>query len=130
MKGSVVNIEPFVEILLALIAGGASTAVIKGFMDKKKINADADKSKAEGDATLIEVALKMTDRFQQSIIALEAKTENLLKSNTKLESELLDIRRENINLTREIDLLKSKNQDLDKTCEVLMRELENCIKKG
>lgn len=131
------SVEPFVEILLALVAGGASTAAIKGIMDRRKINADADKSKAEGDATLIEVALKMTDRFQQSIVSLETKTENLLKSNTKLESELLDIRRENINLTREIDLLKSKNHDLDQTCAMLMREntelklaLENCIKKG
>ena len=129
--------DQFIQITLAVVTGGAITALIKGVLDRKKVHADADKARAEGDATLIDIALKMTDRFQQSIITLETKTENLLKSNTKLESELLDIRRENLNLTRDIDLLKSKNQDLDRTCEVLIREntalkleLENCIKKG
>lgn len=129
--------DQFIQIILAVVTGGAITALIKGVLDRKKVHADADKARAEGDATLIDIALKMTDRFQQSIITLETKTENLLKSNTKLESELLDIRRENLNLTRDIDLLKSKNQDLDRTCEVLIREntalkleLENCIKKG
>jgi thioesterase domain-containing protein len=129
--------EKAVELLLALVAGGAITAVVKGLLSRKKTNADADKAKAEGDATLIDIALKMTDRFQQSIVSLEAKTENLMKSNVRLESDLVEIRRENINLTREIDMLKSKNQDLDLTCSRLMREnlelrseLENCIKKG
>jgi predicted RNase H-like nuclease (RuvC/YqgF family) len=129
--------DPIIEIVLALVAGGASTAAIKGILDRKKVHADADKAKAEGDATLIEVAMKMTDRFQQSIISLEARTENLSKSNIKLENELLEIKRENLNLTKDIELLKSKNYDLDKTCAILMREntelkleLENCIKKG
>lgn len=129
--------EKVVEILLALVAGGAITAAIKGFIGRKKIHADAEKTKAEGDVTLIDIALKMTDRFQQAIIALETKTENLMKSNLKLEGDLVEIRRENLSLTREIDMVKSKNQDLDKTCAMLMREnlelkseLENCIKKG
>lgn len=126
-----------VEILLALVAGGAITTIVNGLLGRKKVSADASKTKAEGDATLIDIALKMTDRFQQSIVALEAKTENLMKSNIRLETDLVEIRRENITLTREIDMLKSKNQDLDHTCAVLMREnlelkseLENCIKKG
>ena len=126
-----------IEILLALVAGGAVTALVNGFLGRKKVHADAQKTKAEGDVTLIDIALKMTDRFQQSIVTLEAKTENLMKSNLKLEGDLVEIRRENLMLNRDIDMLKSKNQDLDSTCSRLMREnlelkseLENCIKKG
>lgn len=128
--------DKFVEIVLALIAGGVITALVKGFIDRKKSNAEAIKVKAESDVTLIEIALKMTERFQQSIISLEAKTENLVKNNIKLEQDLTEIRIKNLTLTKEIELLKSKNQDLDHTCSILMREnttlkleLENCIKK-
>ena len=128
--------DKFVEIILALVAGGVITALVKGILDRKKSNAEAEKVKAEGDVTLIDIALKMTDRFQQSIISLEAKTENLIKNNIKLEQELTEIRIKNLNLSKEIELLKNKNIDLDHTCSILMREnttlkleLENCIKK-
>lgn len=124
------------ELVLALIAGGVITAIVKAFVDRKKVDADAKKVKAESDVTLIDIALKMTDRFQQSIISLEAKTENLVKSNIRLEQELIDIRSKNLVLSHEIHALKAKNADLDHTCGILMREntklkidLENCIKK-
>lgn len=124
------------ELVLALIAGGVITAIVKAFVDRKKVDADAKKVKAESDVTLIDIALKMTDRFQQSIISLEAKTENLVKSNIRLEQELVDIRSKNLVLSHEIHALKAKNADLDHTCGILMREntklkidLENCIKK-
>ena len=128
--------KEIMELLLALIAGGVITSIVKAFVDRKKVDADAKKTKAEGDVTLIEIALKMTDRFQQSINSLEIKTENLMKNNLKLEQELVEIRSKNLFLSQEIQALKIKNTDLDHTCEVLMREntklksdLDNCIKK-
>lgn len=128
--------EKVVEIILAFLVGGVATVISKGIIDRKKNNAQAEKVKVEGDVTLIDVALKMTDRFQQSIISLEAKTENLIKSSGKLEQELVEIRIKNLTLSKEIELLKTKNIDLDQTCSILMREnmslkleLENCIKK-
>ena len=124
------------ELVLALIAGGVITALVKAFVDRKKVNAEAKKVRAESDVTLIDIALKMTDRFQQSIVSLEAKTENLVKGNIRLEQELTDIRSKNLVLSQEIHQLKAKNVDLDHTCGILMREntklkleLENCIKK-
>lgn len=126
-----------VDISLALIAGGAVTAFVTGLLTKKKTDAEAQKSKAEGDVSLIGMALQMTDRFQQSIISLEAKTDGLAKNNIRLEQELTEIRIKNLTLSQEIELVKTKNADLDRTCSLLMKEntelkleLENCIKKG
>ena len=105
-------------------------------MDRGRRTAEARKIKVESDVSLIDVAMRMADKLQSSLQALEAKTETLEKKNVILDQELLDIRISNLNLSREIETLKKQNSDFEITCNVLIREntnlrveLDNCIKK-
>lgn len=103
------------ELLMALTAGGVLTVVIKSFVDRKKSNAEAKKLSVESEGYLSDLALRMADRLQHSMTAMEAKVDTLVK---------------------EIDLLKRRNNELDETCRLLSSEnvelkaaLEKCIKK-
>ncbi len=110
--------------------------VVKALVDKNKTKAEAKKIAVEGEISLVEMAMKMTDKLQNSLKSLEDKTEDLARKNLKLEHELSELRLSNINLLREIEALKRQNDDLERTCSVLIKEnnhlrveLENCIKK-
>jgi len=123
-------------LLTALAAGGILTMVVKALVDKNKTKAEAKKIAVEGEISLVEMAMKMTDKLQNSLKSLEDKTEDLARKNLKLEHELSELRLSNINLLREIEALKRQNDDLERTCSVLIKEnnhlrveLENCIKK-
>lgn len=124
------------ELLTALAAGGILTAVVKAWVDRGKSQAEAGKIAVEGELSLVEMAMRMTDKLQGSLKNLEDKTEELARKNLKLEQELSELRLSNINLLREIEALKRQNDDLEKTCGVLIKEnnhlrveLDNCIKK-
>jgi len=124
------------ELLLALIAGGVITAALNAIFNRKKTTAEAKKIRAESDVALIDVALRMTDRLQQAMVTLELKTENLAKGNARLELDLAEMKIRNLNMGQEIELLKRRNDELEKTCTYLSKEnntlrqdLENCIKK-
>lgn len=126
----------FFELLLAVVTGGALTVGIKALATKGKTQAEANRINAQGDASIVDIALKMTERLQSSLINLEVRTEELARKNIRLEHELSEIRLSNLNLSREIETLKRQNDDLERTCSVLIKEnthlkveLENCIKK-
>jgi predicted RNase H-like nuclease (RuvC/YqgF family) len=124
------------ELLLALVAGGTVSVFVKGYWDKSKSTAETKKISAEGESKIVDVALRMANKLEDSLKALEIKTEDLAKKNLKLEYELSELRLSNINMVKEIEALKIQNNDLEKTCKVLIKEnthlkieLENCIKK-
>jgi|688.fasta_scaffold00026_5 hypothetical protein len=130
------DLSKVLELLTALAAGGILTMVVKALVDKNKTKAEAKKIAVEGEISLVEMAMKMTDKLQNSLKSLEDKTEDLARKNLKLEHELSELRLSNINLLREIEALKRQNDDLERTCSVLIKEnnhlrveLENCIKK-
>lgn len=84
----------------------------------------------------MEIALRMTDKFETTVKSLEEKTKKLEDKNLQLETELGQIRLTNLTTVRELEKLKIQNDELEKTCTVLLREntnlkleLENCIKK-
>lgn len=130
------DLAKILEIVIALAAGGVLTVLIRVIVDRGRRTAEARKIKVESDVSLIDVAMRMADKLQSSLQALEAKTEILEKKNVILDQELLDIRISNLNLSREIETLKKQNSDFEITCNVLIREntnlrveLDNCIKK-
>lgn len=78
----------------------------------------------------------MTDKFETTIKNLEDKTKQLENKNLQLETELGQIRMSHLTTVKELEKLKIQNDELEKTCTVLIREntnlkleLENCIKK-
>jgi chromosome segregation ATPase len=124
------------ELLLAFVTGGALTVGIKALVSRGKLQAEAHRIQAQGNASIVEAALRMTNQVQTSLAALEVKTEELSRKNLKLEHEVSELRVSNINLLREIEAVKRQNDDLERTCGVLLKEnthlrveLENCIKK-
>jgi hypothetical protein len=124
------------ELFVALSAGGVLTMLIRAIMERSKNNAEARKITADGEGKIVEVALRMANKLENSLTALELKTDDLAKKNLKLEQELGEIRLSNINLLREVEALKRQNGDLESICGVLVREnthlkveLDNCIKK-
>ena len=130
------DLAKILEIVIALAAGGVLTVLIRVIVDRGRRTAEARKIKVESDVSLVDVAMRMADKLQSSLQALEAKTEILEKKNVILDQELLDIRISNLNLSREIETLKKQNSDFEITCNVLIREntnlrveLDNCIKK-
>lgn len=124
------------ELFAALMTGGVITMVVKGILERGKTKAEAKSIAVESDTKLIDVAMRMADKLENSLKTLEVKTEDLAKKNIKLEHELSELRLSNINLLREVEALKRQNDDLERTCGVLIKEnthlkveLENCIKK-
>lgn len=131
-----VDITKVIELLTALAAGGLLTMVVKSLVEKSKNKAEAKKISVESEVAIVEIAMKMADKLQNSLKTLEDKTEDLARKNLKLEHELSELRISNINLLREVEALKRQNDDLERTCSVLIKEnthlkieLENCIKK-
>lgn len=131
-----VSPDQVLELLTALAAGGIITMVVGSIVNRSKTKAEAKKLAAEGEATIVNIAMKMADKLQASVTALEEKTEVMVQKNLKLEQELVELRISNINLSREIGDLKVQNDALVRTCDGLIREntylkveLENCIKK-
>lgn len=131
-----VDVTKVIELLTALAAGGLLTMVVKSLVEKSKNKAEAKKISVESEVAIVEIAMKMADKLQNSLKTLEDKTEDLARKNLKLEHELSELRISNINLLREVEALKRQNDDLERTCSVLIKEnthlkieLENCIKK-
>lgn len=131
-----VDFTKVIELLTALAAGGLLTMVVKSLVEKTKNKAEAKKISVESEVAIVEIAMKMADKLQNSLKVLEDKTEDLARKNLKLEHELSELRISNINLLREVEALKRQNDDLERTCSVLIKEnthlkieLENCIKK-
>lgn len=131
-----VDVTKVIELLTALAAGGILTMVVKSLVEKSKNKAEAKKIAVESEVAIVEIAMKMADKLQNSLKVLEDKTEDLARKNLKLEHELSELRISNINLLREVEALKRQNDDLERTCSVLIKEnthlkieLENCIKK-
>jgi len=125
-----------IELLVALSAGGVLTAVITYFSTRSKSDAEARKTHIDGEVSLMEIALRMTDKFETTVKSLEEKTKKLEDKNLQLETELGQIRLTNLTTVKELEKLKIQNDELEKTCTVLLREntnlkleLENCIKK-
>lgn len=125
-----------IELLVALSAGGVLTAVITYFSTRSKSDAEARKTHIDGEVSLMEIALRMTDKFETTVKSLEEKTKKLEDKNLQLEIELGQIRLTNLTTVKELEKLKIQNDELEKTCTVLLREntnlkleLENCIKK-
>ena len=130
------DVTKLLELFVALSAGGVLTMLIRAIMERSKNNAEARKITADGEGKIVEVALRMATKLEDSLTALELKTDDLAKKNLKLEQELGEIRLSNINLLREMETLKRQNGDLESICGVLVREnthlkveLDNCIKK-
>jgi len=131
-----IEVSKLLELLTALAAGGAVSVFAKGYWDKSKSIAEAKRISAESEVKIVDVALRMADKLEDSLKVLEQKTDELGKKNLKLEYELSELRISNVNMIKEIEALKNQNNDLEKTCSVLIKEnthlkveLENCIKK-
>jgi len=125
-----------IELLVALSAGGVLTAVLGHLANRHKSNAEVKKLHIDGEISLMEIALRMTDKFETTIKNLEDKTKQLENKNLQLETELGQIRMSHLTTVKELEKLKIQNDELEKTCTVLIREntnlkleLENCIKK-
>jgi len=131
-----ISTDRVIELLVALSAGGVLTAVITYFSTRSKSDAEARKTHIDGEVSLMEIALRMTDKFETTVKSLEEKTKKLEDKNLQLETELGQIRLTNLTTVKELEKLKIQNDELEKTCTVLLREntnlkleLENCIKK-
>lgn len=101
-----------VTILGSLFGGGVIGVIIKAFMERKKVNAEATNTNIK---SLLEIDQRMNERMAK----LEERVANLEQENYKLKSDKLTLEKENHRLQTVITQLEDENKELrQENCEL------------
>lgn len=103
-----------VTILGSLFGGGVIGVIIKAFMERKKVNAEATNTNIK---SLLEIDQRMNERMTK----LEERVANLEQENYKLKSDKLTLEKENHRLQNIVTHLEEENKELHE---------ENCSLKA
>ena len=106
-----------VTILGSLFGGGVIGVIIKAFMERKKVNAEATNTNIK---SLLEIDQRMNERMAK----LEERVANLEQENYKLKSDKLALEKETHRLTALVTDLEKENEELHEENEALKTELE------
>ena len=106
-----------VTIIGSLFGGGVIGVIIKAFMERKKVNAEATNTNIK---SLLEIDQRMNERMAK----LEERVANLEQANYELKSEKLTLEKENHRLQIIVTNLEEENKELrDENCKLKL-ELE------
>ena len=118
-----IDMTTLVTIIGSLFGGGVIGVIIKAFMERKKVNAEATNTNIK---SLLEIDQRMNERMAK----LEERVANLEQENYKLKSEKLTLEKENHRLQIVVTNLEEENRELrDENCK-LKSELENIEQGG
>ena len=106
-----------VTILGSLFGGGVIGVIIKAFMERKKVNAEATNTNIK---SLLEIDQRMNERMAK----LEERVANLEQENYKLKSDKLALEKETHRLSALVTDLEKENEELHEENEALKTELE------
>lgn len=106
-----------VTILGSLFGGGVIGVIIKAFMERKKVNAEATNTNIK---SLLEIDQRMNERMAK----LEERVANLEQENYKLKSDKLALEKETHRLAALVTDLEKENEELHEENEALKTELE------
>ena len=106
-----------VTILGSLFGGGVIGVIIKAFMERKKVNAEATNTNIK---SLLEIDQRMNERMAK----LEERVANLEQENYKLKSDKLALEKETHRLAALVADLEKENKELHEENETLKTELE------
>lgn len=106
-----------VTILGSLFGGGVIGVIIKAFMERKKVNAEATNTNIK---SLLEIDQRMNERMAK----LEERVANLEQENYKLKSDKLTLEKENNRLQTIVTHLEEENKELHEENHKLKQELE------
>lgn len=106
-----------VTILGSLFGGGVIGVIIKAFMERKKVNAEATNTNIK---SLLEIDQRMNERMAK----LEERVANLEQENYKLKSDKLALEKETHRLAALVADLEKENKELHEENEALKTELE------
>lgn len=111
------DMTTLVTILGSLFGGGVIGVIIKAFMERKKVNAEATNTNIK---SLLEIDQRMNERMAK----LEERVANLEQENYKLKSEKLTLEKENHRLQTVITQLEKDNNELQEENNELRIEIE------
>lgn len=118
-----IDMTTLVTIIGSLFGGGVIGVIIKAFMERKKVNAEATNTNIK---SLLEIDQRMNERMAK----LEERVANLEQENYKLKSEKLTLEKENHRLQIIVTNLEEENKELrDENCKLKL-ELEEHNKGG
>ena len=118
-----IDMTTLVTILGSLFGGGVIGVIIKAFMERKKVNAEATNTNIK---SLLEIDQRMNERMAK----LEERVANLEQENYKLKSEKLTLEKENHRLQIVVTNLEEENKELRDENGKLKLELEEHSKGG
>lgn len=93
------------DTLVAMGGGGLVAVVVKGLFDYFRPKHERDRSKAEGDARLIDATANI---FTATVEDLRGEIKDLRDRLSRVETEVVDLRRERDHLIRENEDLRGK----------------------
>ena len=112
-----IDMTTLVTIIGSLFGGGVIGVIIKAFMERKKVNAEATNTNIK---SLLEIDQRMNERMAK----LEERVANLEQENYKLKSDKLTLEKENHRLQIVVTNLEEENKELrDENCKLKL-ELE------
>ena len=112
-----IDMTTLVTILGSLFGGGVIGVIIKAFMERKKVNAEATNTNIK---SLLEIDQRMNERMAK----LEERVANLEQENYKLKSDKLTLEKENHRLQIIVTNLEEENKELREENDKLKQELE------
>jgi uncharacterized protein (DUF3084 family) len=112
-----IDMTTLVTIIGSLFGGGVIGVIIKAFMERKKVNAEATNTNIK---SLLEIDQRMNERMAK----LEERVANLEQENYKLKSEKLTLEKENHRLQIIVTNLEEENKELREENDKLKLELE------
>lgn len=118
-----IDVTTLVTIIGSLFGGGVIGVIIKAFMERKKVNAEATNTNIK---SLLEIDQRMNERMAK----LEERVANLEQENYKLKSEKLTLEKENHRLQNIVTHLEEENKELHEENHKLKAELENIEQGG
>lgn len=118
-----IDMSTLMTIVGSLFGGGVIGVIIKAFMERKKVNAEATNTNIK---SLLEIDQRMNERMAK----LEERVANLEQENYKLKSEKLTLERENHRLQTVITNLEEENQELREANCLLKEEIRQLQEGG
>lgn len=112
-----IDMTTLVTILGSLFGGGVIGVIIKAFMERKKVNAEATNTNIK---SLLEIDQRMNERMAK----LEERVANLEQENYKLKSDKLTLEKENHRLQNIVTHLEEENKELHEENHMLKQKLE------
>ena len=111
-----VDMTNIVSVIIALFGGGVIGVIIKAFMEKGKINAEATNTNIK---SLLEIDQRMNERMAR----LEERVATLEQENYKLKLDKLSLEKETHKLNTLIKNLEEENKALKEENRLLKEEL-------